>query len=102
MNHTWTITKLQTQDNNNYTDVVTDIEWQLTTTDGTHTFSVSKVEPINFTKGEFIHYDNLSEEQVKQWLFESMGDRKQMFEEQGEIVINKKHSKPKELPWSKT
>jgi hypothetical protein len=99
MNHTWTIIKLQTQDNDSYTNIVTGIEWQLTTTDGTHTINVGKLQPIDFVEGDFTLYENLSEEQVKKWLFDSMGDRKQLFEEQGEIVINKKYRPQNNLPW---
>lgn len=102
MNHTWTITKLQTEDNHNYTNIVVGIDWILTTTDGTYTASVGKQQPIAFAEGNFIPYDQLSEDEVKQWLFESMGERKQMFENQMEININKKYKPVTVLPWANT
>lgn len=101
MQHNWQIIKLSKQNINDIQNVVTSIEWKLTTSFNEHEVSVGKIQPINFDPSvPFIDYNNLTESAVLEWLFESMGERKQMFEDQTIANINKKLSSvPNTLPW---
>ena len=101
MQHTWEVTKLIKTNTNGHENVVVGISWLLTTTDDDISDTVDKQQPITFDENSsFIDYNNLTKEQVLNWLFESMGDRKQMFETQMEININKQRNKqPDTLPW---
>ena len=70
--YTWTIENMASQkDLDTYTDVVVEVAWICTGTDGTYTSTVPGLTRLTFIPGEsvFIPYDELTQEQVLNWIW---------------------------------
>lgn len=88
-----------------YADVVYTIHWRVFATDGTDTTSVYSSCIISFVEGgNFTPYQNLTEEQVLEWTFASLGEEGKTKAEQAavsaleDIISPKIISNP--LPWA--
>lgn len=72
----WKITGTQVLDNNNKKNVVSIIEYQISATKNGKTFSYSSNIKIEYTDDNFIEFENLSETQMLDWVWQNLGDEK--------------------------
>jgi hypothetical protein len=77
ISYTWTIENMSTQVQlDGYTDVVIQIGWTCSGTDGTYYANIPGLTRVTFTgSSEFTPYADLTEEQVLGWLWSSGVDQ---------------------------
>ena len=73
--YTWSVEALDCiQSLNGQTNVVSNVHWRITTTDGSYTASIYGSQGIVYAeKNSFISYDDLAEATVIEWVKEAMG-----------------------------
>ncbi len=90
-----------------YTDVVYDIAWRVFATEGDHSTSVYGSVTVSFDPDDvtdFVPYEDLTEEEVLGWVFDSLGEER-LAEIEGsvtnalqDIIAPKVVTNP--LPWA--
>jgi hypothetical protein len=105
---TWTVRQLNViPTKEQRTDVVHSVAWEVTGVDGEDSSTASGALSVNTDNvGNFVAYENLTEEQVLSWVFATLGqDGKTKAESQVQTVIEAKRSaitivQKASLPWS--
>lgn len=107
---TWKVTNLDLYPTyNNYTDVVFNIHWdclgQREHSGSTYTSRIYGVNDVTFSSGSvFIPYEQLTENDVLEWLWNNMGSgSKQQFENDAAVKIDEQISPTVvtlPLPWT--
>ncbi len=104
ISYTWTIENMTSQKElDNYTDVVIEVGWTCSGTDGTYYASIPGLTRIVFTGGsDYTPYSDLTEEQVLGWIYSSGVDEsstQQEINRQIELQVNPP-TIVLPLPWS--
>ena len=100
--YTWAIqTKYTQRQIETYSDVVIEVVWNCTGTDGTHYAVVPGSTRIEFENTDFTPYNDLTQEQVLGWIYSS-GVDKASIESQVDAYIESQVNPPVvvlPLPW---
>jgi len=98
----WTIEAMKTKstDNGN-ADVVSEAHWRATAVDGDLSDSAYGSVTIPFTGGAFTQYEDLTQEQVLEWVFEQI-DADEIEDNLTRIIAAKKNPTEsiKNVPWN--
>jgi len=74
--YTWTIENMSTQRQlDTYSDVVIEVSWSCTGTDGTYYSVVSGLTRIEFENTDFTPYSDLTQDEVLSWIYSSGVDQ---------------------------
>lgn len=68
MNFTTEITEIRTYSTENYTNIIKEVDWILTGTEGTVTFNVASTSVLPTPSDVFLPLDTISQAQVMSWL----------------------------------
>lgn len=106
MTKTWKITNLNVYPNSEgQADVVCSASWNVSGTDGTYSGSLNGATAFKLNPdAPYIPFDQLTEEQVLQWVFDSLGEESKATAEadvDAQIAYTAQQAQSKELPWSK-
>jgi|688.fasta_scaffold02595_18 hypothetical protein len=72
----WKITGTQVLNDNDKENVVSIVEYQISATKNGKAFSYSSNVKIEYADGNFIEFENLSESQMLDWVWQSLGSEK--------------------------
>lgn len=105
MTKTWKVTNLNVYPNSEgQTDVVCSASWNVSGTDGTFNGSLNGATAFKLNPDAlYIPFDQLTEEQVLAWVFESLGEESKATAEadvDAQIAYAAQQAQSKELPWS--
>jgi len=100
--YTWSIQSMKSLTSvDTYSDVVIEVSWLCTGTDGTYTGGTSGTTPISLVDSDFTPYADLTQEQVLDWIW-AMGVVKTAEEAVVDSIINDQKNPAiiLPLPWN--
>ena len=90
----WKITGTQVLNDNDNKNVVLIVEYQISATKNGKTFSYSSNVKIEYIDDKFIAFENLSEMQMLNWVWQNLGDEKDKILNRMEEELNKQPALP--------
>jgi hypothetical protein len=108
-NAVWKVTELEVLDKNDNKNVVVSAAYKVSATKNNKTFQYSSSVQIQFNDGNFTEFEDLSESQILNWIWQSLGDEKDKILSRMEKELDKQPVTPilvikpvsLTLPWVK-
>lgn len=102
---TWTITNINVYPHHEgEADVVCSASWNVSGTDGTYSGSLNGATAFKLNPdAEYIQFDQLTEEQVLSWVFDSLGEESKATAEadvDAQIAYAASQAQAKPMPWA--